>query len=136
MLQLYGEEKGFLGSTMNNRFLFRIYNKKNKCWKHGPGYEVHLFGEFMLMGEWMNNVALEELEDYQILQYTGQKDKKGSKIFEGDILRGKMDFGPAGWNVVTLPVYFDNEKGYQWSDWELTSLEVVGNVFDNPELLL
>lgn len=120
---------------MNDRFLFRVYNKKDKRWKHGPGYEVHLFGEFMLMGDWMNNVSLEELEEHQILQYTGQKDKNGKKIFEGDILRGKMDFGPGGWRTVTLPIYFDNEEGYQWNYWDLTSLEVVGNVHDNHELL-
>lgn len=120
---------------MNDRFLFRVYNKKDKRWEYGPGKEISLLGENLVVGRFWIGSSFEELKDKQILQYTGRTDKNGVKIFEGDILRGKMDFGPGGWHIVTLPVWFDNERGYQWSDWDLTSLEVVGNVHDNHELL-
>lgn len=120
---------------MNDRFLFRIYNKRTKSWLYGPGNEIHLFGENVLLGNFGSRVDLEDLFEYVIFQCSGRKDRNGKKIFEGDILRGKMDFGPAGWHTVTLPLYFDDERGYQWNDWELTTLEVLGTVYDNPELL-
>lgn len=88
-----------------------------------------------MLGGFGSKIDLSKIQDYRILQYTGKNDKNGVRIFEGDIVCGKMDFGPAGLHVVTLPIYFDDENGYQWHCWELTSLEVVGNVYRNPELI-
>ena len=86
-----------------------------------------------------------EVRPETIGQYTGLKDKNGNKIWENDIVRHE-DLLNGRYIFIEQPmknssiVFNINEAKFERSDCrELyksnARLEVVGNIFDNPELL-
>jgi uncharacterized phage protein (TIGR01671 family) len=88
------------------------------------------------------------VKDETVGQYTGRTDKNGTKIFEGDIVKinGWWNAaGPAGYNENQTVVEFNDEFcGFNpMCDYDCdcgvyhpaNECEVIGNVWDNPELL-
>ena len=81
-------------------------------------------------------------ERYVLMQYTGLKDKNGREIYEGDIVlydrNIHKDIDTAKFKVVWAKdryVLQEIKHKYYIDDvtWEL--VEVIGNVYENPELL-
>jgi len=75
------------------------------------------------------------LAQFEIQQYSGEKDKFGKEIYEGDIIIFKEPF-----DTYWIPVEFKNGAfgftffgTFNWLNAKL--IEVVGNIFENPELL-
>ncbi len=85
------------------------------------------------------------LEDIELMQYTGQKDKNGKEIYEGDIL--KYNFPYDGRLKHVSPVKFlETEASFGIKDiygneiplYRITAnnySEVIGNIYENKELL-
>lgn len=98
------------------------------------------------------------LQDGSLGQYTGLKDKNGKEIYEGDILRGnEYPFNCDGVdNYYAEIVWADNVGGfyrvthkkpnstvrgiscgnwYMMIEEDVINFEVIGNIYDNPELI-
>jgi uncharacterized phage protein (TIGR01671 family) len=97
--------------------------------------------------EWLRQYQLQQVnplehfkpENAILMQYTGLKDKNGKEIWEGDVVRVK-------WGGIGDVVFEDGgfvsrgESGRVKypvceSDVAARELEVIGNIYENPELV-
>lgn len=87
-------------------------------------------------------------KDYAIEQYTGLKDKNDKEIYEGDIIQEEINLNTKMTDGTFKYKVFWNEEMLCWSLehignesirddlWECnSSVEVIGNIHENPELL-
>lgn len=84
-------------------------------------------------------------EGFILMQYTGLKDKNGKEIYEGDILLGRFVLDEVEDHIFlslteeekkTQSIMFVVEDiFYPYTNQIPEDLEVVGNTYENPELL-
>jgi uncharacterized phage protein (TIGR01671 family) len=126
---------------------FRAWDKKLKAWVV-KGF--HVFGEvtlFNVIGSYCYETkdergSLDRYNDIEVTEFTSLSDKNRKEIYEGDIV--KVHDHPTGVNSGVGQVVFNNgcfevegslmltiplkEYGTAWT-------EVIGNIYENPELI-
>lgn len=141
---------------MNREIEFRAKRKDNNEWVYGFYYCHKGLNEHYILPidetSFYNGIPIIknfiEVKEETLGQYTGLKDKNETKIFEGDILRLPSYLFDG---ELCVCVYHDTKCGIGFEliesrkynighdycilsdEWE--DFEVVGNIYDNPELL-
>ena len=109
-------------------------------------YDVYTFKDDTLLLKY-DEFAFDEVpaSDFILMQSTGLKDKNDKEIYEGDVVRYECCFE----SYVEEVIYDDkhcnfgtidkDEKTFSFdaliSDFDVDCFEVVGNIYQNPELL-
>ncbi len=80
------------------------------------------------------------IDDYNFLQYTGYKDKNDTEIYEGDIINAFIiedHIETMGTIVFDDYFLFYANKNLAGNTplFKLNNIEVIGNIYENPELL-
>lgn len=106
----YAHEKSDVEwSWRDNKFVLEIYHDDGFCW------------------------GMQEFENVKIMQYTGLTDKNGKEIYEGDVIKYESVYGDIGTKKV------DFEEGMfcvsHLALAQLSSIEILGNIYENPELI-
>jgi uncharacterized phage protein (TIGR01671 family) len=142
-----------IGENMEDRYLFKAKRIDNREWVQG-----YLYGiwekRYILWGMTNDIPDMIEVDPSTICQCTGLKDKNGKLIWENDIVK---DFFSDACTPIRYGSYqncFDSTKAEHigfYVDWSgkytknyrkdlgywihMVDIEIIGNVFDNPELL-
>jgi len=122
---------------------FRAWDKKGKKMGHVvvlsfdgriiDGKPVYPDRVQILHEDYEGGSEVFNIEDVELMQDTGLKDKNGKEIYEGDIVKTN--------SRATLKIYWNDRIGaYGWiGNWKeedkWDSFEIIGNIYSNPELL-
>lgn len=126
---------------MEDRYLFKAKRIDNGEWVQSYLYGI-LEKRYILWGMTNDIPNMIEVDPTTICQCTGLKDKNGKLIWENDIVNCLTEecCGYIGWNESEAGFYFnvlledgrfEEEHIYDYQD----GIEVIGNIFDNKELL-
>lgn len=135
---------------MQDRYLFKAKRVDNGEWVQGALFdgESHcIIGQEIKFSPYIEHeckIVGYEVDRNTICQCTGLRDKNGNLIWENDIVRDKHcnfykvfwqnNYYQFSWICVKSDVFF---TGVKWDLWSFKGfeMEVIGNIFDNPELL-
>lgn len=148
---------------MQDRFKFRYVFTKDFGGKTGICYKMPIFNLDTITDENFNKIVKSYIDyDYKLIsieQCTGLKDKNGKLIYEGDILdlyvsskklyRYQVKYEIGSFMLVSQDEIFDFKNVWNDNVYPLSQLyfeyqneencidqcEVVGNIYENPELL-
>ena len=123
---------------MNREIKFRAWNKKEKYMEIVD--DLQMFSNDLSIGIPSKDYFLRK-DDVELMQYTGLHDKNGKEIYEGDIVKYRDSRGQHIEKVI-----FDKGCFYAGMHWGSSTrlapklintriTEVIGNIYDNPELL-
>ena len=139
---------------MNRTIKFRGKRLDNGEWVYGEQYTPRLFDSKRgYSGEYAPCIFCDEggvpVIPESIGQFTGLHDKNGKEIYEGDIITVRGDYprvvlwDKMSWAIMPCELYNDKHfwvmnlqhPGSDWWEEFADEMEVVGNIYDNPEFI-
>jgi uncharacterized phage protein (TIGR01671 family) len=136
--------------AMPREIKFRAWNKIDKCMCPVHGYDFET--QILWYGNTRrNNILGEPPKNFELMQYTGLHDKNGNEIYEGDIVkcteltndRLTEYISEVFWEQGSLLVHESASCDVEFCLFfegidkrPLTEIEVIGNIYENPELLI
>lgn len=122
---------------MNREIKFRAWDKRDikMCYDsilwHIAGTHV-----FMLSPHHEQSLYVRlDSDRFEIMQFAGFKDSKGKEIYEGDIMQNASMIGEVVWHDERGAWIFADTKRYNQALCDnMLFGEVIGNIFENPEL--
>lgn len=134
----------FRGKAINRDKGYHLTEYKNGEWVYGLVTKLYNEQFKSLPAEMTNTNGIRgiEIDHKTIGQYTGLNDKNGNKIFEGDIVdfpdrSDSESYGVVEYdtNETEFGIVYDSIYEGLGRQYHSRDIEVIGNIFDNPELL-
>lgn len=124
---------------MKDRYLFKAKRIDNGEWIIGYLYRISENHHPFIMLENRYGESC-EVDEHTICQCTSLKDKNGELIWENDIVNHKTGkavvvWDKAEWRIKWIKDTIWRKDLHFWTNEDDWKCEVIGNIFDNPELM-
>lgn len=107
---------------------------KFRCWYDN---KMHKVEDISFKHKTINLFAADiiNFRDGILMQYTGLEDKNGIEIYDGDILRIDDEYWLVQYDIedAMFTLYYDNVIE-NFSNMNSKWFEIIGNIYENPEL--
>lgn len=121
---------------MTREIKFKAWDKNNKRWVTNENSISSICLNY-------DDNTLYVFSRYELVQLTGRKDKKGKEMFEGNLLKvSETAQNNAGVCEIKWNSYYAKFTGVRAGrameysiDWLAEYGEIIGNIFESPELL-
>ena len=133
----YNLDKYIIGGYYMKDIKFRVWDNERNAMFNSKSVDIDFFeGEIEITSDTIryDEVYTDEIKDFELMQYVGCKDKNNKEIYEGDIVKTKEHIGQI---IYSKGMFFIDVKGdfylpiYNVSEF----MEVIGNIYENPNLL-
>lgn len=129
--------------------LFKAKSKSGNDWvegyyaklgidEHIEHYIIQNMALTKLFDDWKKNMQFIDVEiiPETLCQYTGMKDRYGNKIWENDIVLYDDEIVTIKWDDDYRAFEVNGDRCQEnLGEFEEYELEIIGNTFDNPEML-
>ena len=133
----YNLGKYIIGGYYMRDIKFRVWDNERNAMLNSKSVDIDFFeGKIEITSDTIryDEVYTDEIKDFELMQYVGCKDKNNKEIYEGDIVKTKEHIGQI---IYSKGMFFIDVKGdfylpiYNVSEF----MEVIGNIYENPDLL-
>lgn len=115
---------------------FRAWNKVDEVMFEVFGFDVNTIYPWQRACDPKIPIA-PDAEDCTLMQYTGLKDKNGKEIYEGDIVTCSNGMAYQYKVIFSFGCFegYDKASGFTRKLCDMNDLKVIGNIYENRELV-
>lgn len=131
-----------IGENMENRYLSKAKRISDGEWVVGYIIRYGYTGKekYYIVPSYASDLYCFLIDKNTICRCTGSKDKNGNLIWENDVARcevgiAEVIWDKSGWRTKWLKNDLWRKDLHYWAVENSEGAEVIGNIFDNPELL-
>jgi hypothetical protein len=114
---------------------YRIWDTEENRWIQDDDEVIGINNCGVIANDRQNMDDLSLLDGVEVQFYTGANDKNGRDIYDGDIVSYKGQVGRIEFFACMFICCWPDQTDDELSHMIIGDIEVIGNIFENPELL-